>query len=554
MPSSKALIVGAAIVAILVALAPRLLARIRLARAVERERDQERPDVDLPRAAAYHRGLDARENQDAVDEATWADLNLDAVFVAVDRTVSHVGRQFLYHVLRQPASEPSPVARLESAIRRFSDDPAEAAKVRRILRPLAAPQAAYLTELLHGDLPDRPKGWWVFPVLTAASFACLLLLVVWPKALIVWLGICLINIIVQLVYRPRVRRVLVALQSIPAFAEVADQLARLNPTGLEAEITTLQVDAPQLRTLRRATTWLLFEPGATNDVLSSLYEYVNLLFLLDVNASVFSVQRVADARPLMRRVFEAIGRIDSCQSVAAWRVALPCWTVPEFSGPQKTLLATEVFHPLLATPVGNTLGIREASILVTGSNMSGKTTFMRTLGVNAILAQTLHTACARTWRSPRLHVRSSIGRSDSLLEGKSHYMAEVESVHALLRAKRPDRQHLFLLDEMFRGTNTEERVAAAYAVLVQLAQGEDIVVVATHDLELVDLLAGSYEMYHFRETITDNSLSFDYELRPGPSSTRNAIALLRLKQYPDEVIARAHALLDRKPAARVSRG
>ena len=553
---TRMVVLGLASVAALGVFVPRLLRRFRLAHAVRRGLDDERRvvNIDLSQVAAYHDACGERDHAERVDDATWSDLDLDALFLRVDRTASQVGRQVLYDLLRRPQSAIDALERREAATQRFIHAQADGAQVREILRPLDDPRAGHLPDLLYGELPARPRLWWAFPLLTATACACLALMFVWPKAVVVWLGVCATNIAIQLLYRPRVRRLLVAFQSVPALVTAAAQLSRLSPNSIEREIATLQQDAPSLASLRRATKWLLFEPGATNELASSLYEYVNLLFLLDINAFVFSIQRAHTARPLLRRVFEAIGRIDAAQSIAQWRQSLPHWAIPEVSPPGKSLATTELFHPLLAQPVANALRIRGVSVLITGSNMAGKTTFMRTLGVNAILAQTLHTVCARTWVAPLLAVRSSIGRSDSLLDGKSHYLAEVESVHALLRAKRTDRQHLFLLDEMFRGTNTAERVAAAYAVLAYLTQGDDVVVVATHDLELVELLGDAYQAYHFRERIADDTLSFDYKLRLGASSTRNAIALLQLKQYPNEVIVKALAVLDRVSEPDVPRG
>lgn len=539
-----------ATVAVLGLIVPRLLTRFRLARAVQRGLGHERrvADVDLSRVAAYYEACGGRDHADNLDDATWSDLNLDALFLNVDHTASQVGRQYLYDVLRRPQSLIDSLEHLEAATQRFGQATADGAHAREILRALDDPRAGHLPELLYGELPARPRLWWVFPLLTATACACLLLVFVWPKMFVVWLVVCITNIAIQLIYRPRVRRLLVAFQSIPVFVEAAEKLSRLSATGIEREIAILRQDAPQLASLRRATRWLLFEPGSANELAASVYEYVNMLFLLDINAFVFSIQRARDARTLLRRVFESIGRIDTAQSIAHWRQSLPHWTIPEFSLPGKMLQTTELFHPLLAQPVANDLHVRDTSILITGSNMAGKTTFMRTLGVNAILAQTLHTVCAHRWVAPLLHVRSSIGRTDSLLDGKSHYLAEVESVHSLIRAKRSARQHLFLVDEMFRGTNTAERVAAAYAVLKYLTQGVDVVIVATHDLELVDLLGDAYHTCHFRELIADGKLSFDYRLRAGPSSTRNAIALLQLKQYPDEIVADAMAVLNRAQA------
>jgi len=169
---------------------------------------------------------------------------------------------------------------------------------------------------------------------------------------------------------------------------------------------------------------------------------------------------------------------------------------------------------------------------------------VRAMGVNAVLARTLHTVCADAWRAPMLTVCTSIGRSDSLTEGKSYYLAEVESVGALVRAKEDGQQHLFLLDEIFRGTNTTERVAAAYAVLSYLNRGNDLVLVATHDIEVIDLLGDGYASHHFREEIVEGAITFDYRIHDGRSSSRNAIALLEIMGYPAELVADAVATLD----------
>lgn len=248
-------------------------------------------------------------------------------------------------------------------------------------------------------------------------------------------------------------------------------------------------------------------------------------------------------------VFDAVGMLDAALSVARWRRELPHWCTPELTGAATSLDAELVAHPLLETPVANSLATHDTNVLITGSNMSGKTTFVRTLGVNAVLAQTLNTAYAARWHAPFLAVRTSIGRDDSLVEGRSYYLAEVASVLALIRARDDGRQHLFLLDEIYRGTNTTERVAAARAVLAHLALGDDIVVVATHDVELIEMLEESYAPYHFREQIERGSLEFDYRIRPGPSSTRNAIALLELMHYPESIIAAALAGIEWRETA-----
>lgn len=548
MPHPALLLLGVFVLCALVISVPRLLTRaigsLRIARALRPDHGSRHTDMAL--IAAYHDRVVASTEAESLDERTWADLNLDDVFLGLDRTASEPGRQYLYHLLRSQQAAIEPLQRLDRAAHCFDTDAEIGTRVRAALERLSDPRAAELEQLLFGELQRRPRLWWMFPVLTAGALTCLALATVWPLALFVWLGICVVNVGVQVMYKPRIKAYDAALHAFPAFLRATAELGALDQPELAEAARVLEQGAKKLSALRLTTSWLMFESRQTSEGAASLYEYFNLLFLLDINAFVFSVESLRASRDIARGMFEALAWIDAAQSVAAWRRSLTRWTCPEFVPAQKALHIEELFHPLLASPVANSLDIENGSVLITGSNMSGKTTFVRTLGVNTVLAQSLYTVCARVWRAPMLRVRSSIVRADSLMEGKSYYMSEVESVRSLVRAKTNGHQHLFLLDELFRGTNTAERVAAGYAVLAHLNEGLDLVIVATHDVELLELLRGTYAAHHFREQVTDDGLSFDYRIRLGASSTRNAIALLKVMQYPAAVVAKALAVLEER--------
>jgi hypothetical protein len=506
--------------------------------ALDVARKERHSDFDLLRMF-YDRSV-ADQSVERLDDRTWQDLDLDQVFLKLDFAVSEPGRQCLYDMLRTPQRSVESLQELERGVARCSTDDALGDRIRAALAPLNDRRSAYLVNLLYGELPSRPPLWW----LTATSIACLALVAVWPRALIVWIVVCAINICVQLSYKPRVKRFIPAIHELPKFLGAAERLGGIEQAELANDAARLRDGAKKIRGLRPATLWLKFEPNQTNELVSSLYEYVNLLFLLDVNAFVFTVEIIRRARGPMREMFEALSRLDALQSIARWRAGLSEWTTPVFTEPQKECDVENIAHPLLDEPVRSSLHIDQRSILISGSNMSGKTTFVRALGVNAVLAQALHTVCAARWVGPVLRVRTFIGRADSIMEGKSYYLAEAEAILALVRAKDTGVQHLFLLDEIFRGTNTTERIAAASAVLAHLTSGTDLVVVATHDLEVLDLLGDLYAAHHFTEQIGDGGLSFDYRIRPGASSTRNAIALLEFMDYPEQVIADATANLD----------
>lgn len=148
---------------------------------------------------------------------------------------------------------------------------------------------------------------------------------------------------------------------------------------------------------------------------------------------------------------------------------------------------------------------------------------------------------ASDYHAPVFSVRSCIGRSDNLLSGKSYYVAEVETLLALVKASTGPTSHLFLLDELFRGTNAVERIAAGQAVLLHLVSNagrahRHVVIAATHDGELVDLVADKYRAFHFGDVVGPDGLVFDHQLRSGPATTRNAIALLRLHGAPQDLV------------------
>jgi DNA mismatch repair ATPase MutS len=242
-------------------------------------------------------------------------------------------------------------------------------------------------------------------------------------------------------------------------------------------------------------------------------------------------------------VIAAVGDVDAAISVASFRIGTAHWTRPRFLPAGSPAIFTDVRHPLVDAAVPNSITLGPPhGILVTGSNMSGKTTFLRTLGVTAVLAQTINTCLAAVYEAPVVHVRTCIGRADDLLHGRSYYQVEVEAVLALVRASRSGEPHLFLFDELFRGTNAVERIAAAEAVLFELtANHTHVIVTATHDGELVDLLSHSYVPYHFTDSLGPRGLVFEYRLQPGPATTRNAIALLKLGGAPDSLVSRALA-------------
>jgi MutS domain V len=519
----------------------RLLDRLRAAWG--RPRDEPGP---LDRIAAYHRWIAGAPGEASLDDRTWQDLNLDEVFASVDRTVSAVGQQALYHRLRA-----RPRGRCLEAFEALVTAMGERPRLRETagmalvrLRDAAVHDVWWLAQ------PDTlaTEPWhFVFPILTLAMVSLALLVVFWPPALLLLGAGAIVSLVLRAGVASHLQVVVGPFRQVGPLVAAAATLA--GAVGDEAgDIAgTLAADVASLRRLRRIASWASRDTGAAaaGDLAAVLYEYLNLLFFIDANALYFGARELRARAPELLRVLAAVGDIDAAIGVASWRASTAGWTRPAFrpAGSHARLVA--IRHPLLADAVPNTLVLGPPNgVLVTGSNMSGKTTLLRTVGVNAVLAQTIGTCLAAAWEAPVFVVRSCIGRADNLLEGRSYYLAEVERVMAIVTDADRSAPHLFLFDELFRGTNVVERLAAGEAVLRRLVHAggvpaPHVVLAATHDGELVDMLDGVYEPVHFGDHLGPEGLTFDYQLLPGPATSRNAIALLRLRGAPREVVDRA---------------
>jgi DNA mismatch repair ATPase MutS len=267
---------------------------------------------------------------------------------------------------------------------------------------------------------------------------------------------------------------------------------------------------------------------------------VMLLTLWDFHVLVELERWQARAAPHLRRWFGALGEYDALAAIAWLAHDNPEWAFPDFDEASPRLEATELGHPLIAAdrrvPNDVTIGPPGRFLMVTGSNMSGKSTLLRAIGVNVVLAQAGAPVCATRMTLPPLVVFTSMRVQDSLEEGVSYFMAALQRLKLVVSAARAvgpgEPMLLYLLDEILQGTNTAERQVAVRRIVRHLLALRVIGAVTTHDLELAasEELASSCDAVHFTEGAEHHEeglrLSFDYTLKPGVATSRNALKLL----------------------------
>jgi energy-coupling factor transporter ATP-binding protein EcfA2 len=237
--------------------------------------------------------------------------------------------------------------------------------------------------------------------------------------------------------------------------------------------------------------------------------------------------------------------IEALNSLANYAYLNPDLSFPEIVPPAETstkplMQAQELGHPLLPdqTRVCNDFTLSKSGeiAVITGSNMSGKSTFLRTLGINLVLAYSGSVVVARQFQAAPLRIFTCIHLSDSLTDGISYFYAEVRRLKVLLDALETDSPYplFFLIDEIFRGTNHRERQEGSAAYIRALIGRHGAGVIATHDLTLAELAEqiDALHNYHFRDDVHDGRMAFDYRIRPGASPTTNALKIMKLEGLP----------------------
>jgi hypothetical protein len=238
--------------------------------------------------------------------------------------------------------------------------------------------------------------------------------------------------------------------------------------------------------------------------------------------------------PALRHWIDAVGKIEAFASLATFAFEHSGYAFPEFVADGSLFDGEGIAHPLLSLTdaVENdvTLGQGRQLMILSGPNMAGKSTFIRSIGVNAVLAQCGAPARARRLRLSPLRVTASICILDSLSGGTSRFYAEIRRVKAIVDLARGPFPVLFLLDELLSGTNSHDRFIGTESVLRQLVEHDAVGIVSTHDLALAripDTLDNRAFNAHFEDSLEDGKLIFDYKLKPGIVQTSNALELMR---------------------------
>lgn len=488
----------------------------------------------------YFRKKDHKKDLQVLSDKTCNDLDFRELFMFLDRTNSRVGQLYLYNKLRTIPSDSAQLDETERLIEYLTANVDVRVEIQTWLAQLNDFEAFYITSLFQEVQINPPKWFIIIRLLSFTSILSLLLVFFNPVLFFVIITVFIINSGIHYWNKKNVYQYLGSIPQLLRLNKIARDLFKMD--CFKSLNPDLQESISVLDKIRNRMMFFKLEAKLQGDmeaVFWGILELFKILFLAEPLMLFGVLRRLNTKRKEIEAVFEFVGQIDSLISVASLRQGLGQFCIPTVSVGQKQILAGEVYHPLIINCVKNSIQVEGKSILLTGSNMSGKTSFIRTIGINVISGLTINTCFAGHFVIPRMSVFSAIRISDDLLNDKSYYFEEVLTIKEMIDQSEKGKPTLFLLDEIFKGTNTIERISAGKAVLSYLTQSENIVFVSTHDIELADLLLDEYELYHFSEKVDQKTVDFDYKLKEGRLKNRNAIRILQINDYPEVIINEA---------------
>lgn len=473
-----------------------------------------------------------------VDSITWSDLELDVIYRRLNNCLSDAGDVMLYDMLKHPALSEKELDTRTAFITWASENPGERELVKFELAKLGRSFRVDLETFLEKENANKTRLM-ISYVLSLIMLGSIILTFVKPMIFIpVVLVFFVINSGVSWYYHSEMKNDVDVLVHVLNYASTIHTLNRKNlelPYFWNDRISDLSEKVEKMQ-----KTAFLRE----FDNISPFHMLISQLFMVEAIMFERKISLVQEHKQYVSEMIECIGKMDACIAIASiihQNNYEKNVTLKETGKP--FIQATDMVHPYLENPVSNNVDFK-TNVLVTGSNATGKSSYLKMVGINAIIAQSFGFAFAKSYEASFFKVFSSMALRDDIVGNDSYFVKEIKSLKRILDEVDENIPVLCILDEILRGTNTMERISASSQILASFAQKNLICFVATHDIELTRILKGLYTNVHFTETMKDGKMTFDYKLKQGPSRSRNAIALLEMLGYGKSVMERANNRLE----------
>ncbi|MDO5712908.1 MAG: hypothetical protein Q4Q07_00625 [Tissierellia bacterium] len=484
---------------------------------------------------------------DGLDPITWNDLHMDEIFHRFDRCRSYIGRLGLYSLLRRPLKTKEGIEKRQEELKKLRKHKDEGITIQSIYTRLGEKSVKDFAKLLDKGMDSLDSKWKIYlPLCSLFPLYIIIFLLIFGVQGISVLFILGFSILNQRLSSQLEKEAYGRIDTMGQVSRIIDTSKRLKPKEGDLfyeERMVLYEKTKDLKSLARSSG--IVRSAGMGSEYAMFVQFLDILFLIQGWTLKRFISEFNHKKETIKELTELLGEIEGKIVLASlWETE----DLVEGQVAEKGIFLEQGIHPLLEEPVPNSLTLKDKGILLTGSNASGKSTYLRMIGINVHLFQTIGSMYGKSYCGEVVDLQSAIDISDDLLNKDSYFVAEGKAIGRMLLPS--PRKKFLLLDEIFRGTNTIDRISAATMTLKALSK-ENFVIAATHDGELTVTVKDVMDNYHFDEKIKEGQLLFDYTLKPGPARSKNAIKILELLDYPKEVIQGAEKLAEKMESRRM---
>ena len=501
-----------------------------------KEVDIEDINYKMKNVSTYFRN----KNEESIDDITWSDLSMDDVYKKINNTQSTAGKEILYYILRNPIKDIEILKKRDNLIEYFRHNEDIRLELQLDFAKLGDSNDPNATLCLFVEDDNTKSKLLIYSILRVLPIISIIITA--SNKSFLFFALLSIGLNIFISYKNKTEKIdtggfTYLIKSLNVAYKIKDK----NIKEIDENIHDIKEDLEKVKKIKKKS--VTSNPNSMMSELNVFSEYYNMIFLSELITYEKVKETIIDNKTYLKNIYEYVGTIDALIGIASFRDSLQYYSKPNLkisNNKEENLIEfKEIYHPLIEDPVTNSLKVK-GGVLITGSNASGKSTFIKSIAINQILAQSIFTTCAREYNSSIFNIYTSMALKDDVLNNESYYIVEIKSLKRIIEKSRDIVPCLCFVDEILRGTNTIERIASSSEVLKHLNKSNCICFAATHDIELTYLLEGEFENYHFEEEITDNDIMFDYKLNPGRAKSRNAIKLLSLMGYKDEIVNNAN--------------
>ena len=479
-----------------------------------------------------------KSNHNYIDNITWNDLDMNTVFKRINYTKTTLGETYLYYKLKKINYNKLETEKIENLISIFEKNCNLRNTIGLNLMKISKFNNETLINFIYNPMQKGIDKFYIYPVLSIVFIISILLSCFNIKIgfILLFLSFCT-NAIFYQKGKIQLQDNIYALNYLFTNISICNKFTKIINDDFNQYKTNIKNILKKCKNLSKARFFnsMISDKDSASFDAHMFLELFRMFFMTQIISYEIILKILHKNTNNFLEIYKIIAEIDVALSICYYRKSLKNYCIPTFTK-EATFKCKNLYHPLVDNCIENSIHIKNGCIF-TGSNASGKSTFIKSIALNIILSQNINTSLCSEYIGKFSKVVTSMSIKDNVLNGDSYFIAEIKSLKRLLDSTKDNIYIIAFVDEILKGTNTLERIAASTALLKYASKCDNITILtATHDMEITELLNDCYTNYHFSENIIDNNIYFDYKLKEGPSNTTNALKLLEIMDFDSEII------------------